>query len=122
VTTRFSTPTARVNTVANCEVAVVNSSTVDDQDVALRIVLPPQLEPELDRIQAPSGMEHTWNAAQRQLSFAAIASLQATKRVIVQIPLTVRGQPGIVDVETDVRSRNSTQPAPQRWPLEITTL
>jgi hypothetical protein len=122
VTTIFNPQTARVNTVVNCEVAVVNSSMVEDQDVALRLVLPPQLVPDMDRIQPPDNVQRTWDAARGQLSFSPVATLQATKRVIFQIPLTVQGQPGIVNVEADVRSRNSTLPSPRRTQLEITTL
>jgi hypothetical protein len=108
-------------------VTVVNSSQFDDEQVELRIVLPPQLTPDLTAtggLTIPPGVQAAMNDRSlndRQLSFSPLATLRRGERQTYQIPMTVAGPAGIVDVTADVRSRNyAGGVAQQPVQLEIT--
>jgi hypothetical protein len=113
---------ARVGARTTCEVTVVNSAQVNDENVELRIVLPPQLTPDLSAaggLSVPPGVRATFTG--QQLSFTPLAQLRPGERQTYRIPMNVGGPAGVVDVTADVRSRNYAGGAAQRpVQLEIT--
>jgi uncharacterized repeat protein (TIGR01451 family) len=115
---------ARVGSRTTCEVTVVNSSQVDDEQVELRIVLPPQLTPDLSPaggLALPPGVRATLN--DRQLSLSPLMTLRSRERQTYRIPMTVSGPAGVVEVSADVRSNNfAGGSAQQPAQLEITNL
>lgn len=122
VRTTFFQSTARIGSRAICEVTVTNSSGQVDQNMELRLVLPPQLIPDMTPgvIVAPPNVQASLNG--QQLSFTAVAALRPTEPVVYRILMNVNGPAAIVNVRTDVRSQNMPQGAPQSTPLEISNV
>jgi uncharacterized repeat protein (TIGR01451 family) len=120
--TTFYQQPARIGSRAVCEVTVRNNSTTVDQNMELRLVLPPQLVPDMTpgAIVAPPNVSASYSAP--QLSFTAVRALRPLERVIFTIPMTVNGPAAIVDIRTDVRSLNLPQGNPRTTPLEISNL
>jgi hypothetical protein len=115
---RFLPAQGRVGTRTTCEIAIVNSSTRPDENVELRLGLPPQLTPNLTETHAPINVRPS--VAGAQLLFTPVAALPPGERVIYTIPMAVSGPAGFAPITADVRSRNVTgSEAQQQMSLEI---
>jgi uncharacterized repeat protein (TIGR01451 family) len=115
----FAQPQALVNSRTSFRVTLVNSSQpqVADENVVLQLVIPPQLVADVAFIATPTNIQVT--QVGDQLRFTPLAVLRPGERVIYEIPLTVKGPPGFVDVITGVTSRNMPQGGSRNHGLEI---
>ncbi|HYO25606.1 MAG TPA: hypothetical protein VEQ85_11745 [Lacipirellulaceae bacterium] len=113
----FSQRQPRIGSRATCQVAVVNSSGVDDQNVQLRIVIPPQLAVDVAATQSSANVQPT--LVGDQLTFGPVAQLPPGARVLYTIEFNVVGPSEMAEIVADVRSRNVTQSSPTRTPIEI---
>ncbi len=105
----FFSDSARVGSNVTCSVTIVNTSTTADERVLLRLVLPPQLRPDMGvgAIQAPTNVQATLSAAGDQLTFSEIPSLPPGGRALYTIPMAVAGPATIANLSADVRSTNA---------------
>jgi uncharacterized repeat protein (TIGR01451 family) len=115
----FAQPQALVNSRTSFRVTLVNSSQpqVADENVVLQLVIPPQLIADVAFIATPANIQVT--QVGDQLRFTPLGVLRATERVIFEVPMTVKGPPGFVDVITSVTSRNMPQGGSRNHGLEI---
>jgi uncharacterized repeat protein (TIGR01451 family) len=115
----FAQPQALINSRTSFRVTLVNSSQPQaaDENVVLQLVIPPQLVADVAFIATPTNIQVT--QVGDQLRFTPLAVLRPGERVIYEIPLTVKGPPGFVDVITSVTSRNMPQGGSRNHGLEI---
>jgi uncharacterized repeat protein (TIGR01451 family) len=111
---------ARVGSRTTCEIALVNTTAVDDADVQLVVAIPPQLRPDVASIRTSANVGVTPSG--NQLRFDPVRTVRPNERIIFQIPLTVDGPAGIVEISSEVRSRNDGGGAPRRSALEVSNL
>lgn len=97
-------PTARVGTRATCQVTVANKTTVNDENVAVRVTFPPQLTPDVQRLITPPGVQGTLQG--NQLTFTPIATLRPGEPVSYTIPMNVNAS-GIVEIVAGALSKNA---------------
>jgi uncharacterized repeat protein (TIGR01451 family) len=97
-------PTARVGARATCQVTVANKTTVNDENVAVRVTFPPQLTPDVQRLITPPGVQAALQG--NQLTFTPIATLRPGEPVSYTIPMNVNAS-GIVEIVAGALSKNA---------------
>ncbi len=100
---RLFNQTAIVGARATCQVTIENRAAVDDENVEVRVVFPPELTPDVAAIQAPPNIRAALQG--NKLTFTPIAVLRPSEPLTFTIPMNVTAA-GIVDIVAGVVSRN----------------
>jgi uncharacterized repeat protein (TIGR01451 family) len=107
VQTMFFNRPARAGARATCQITVANLSDTPDEQVALRVVFPPELTPDAQAVQPPPNVQP--ELVGNELRFTPIAMLRKGEKAAYLIPMNAT-QPGVVEVVAQAVSANAPLP------------
>jgi hypothetical protein len=107
VQTMFFNRPARAGARATCQITVANLSETPDEQVALRVVFPPELKPDAQAVQPPPNVQP--ELVGNELRFTPIAMLRKGEKAAYLIPMNAT-QPGVVEVVAQAVSANAPLP------------
>lgn len=94
----------RAGTKATYLIVVRNATAVVDEQVALSVLFPPELAPDVSAVQADVRVQLVGN----ELRFEPVATLRADEKLSFTIP-AYANQPGVVQIVANLASRNMPQ-------------
>jgi hypothetical protein len=109
----FANP-ARAGTRVTYQIVVKNRAAVPDEQVALSIVFPPELTPDVTAVQANVQVRAVGN----ELHFEPVATLRPGEQLPFTIPVTVN-RAGQVRIDARLVSRNVPQGIQKTETVEI---
>ena len=101
------TPTLRTGTRVNCEVLVRNTTAAAQTNMAIRVVFPPQIVPDMNTLSGPQGT--TPRLTSGGVEFTAVPSIAAGEMLRYIIPVNANGGG---NVTIGVQAVSSAAPAP----------
>jgi uncharacterized repeat protein (TIGR01451 family) len=109
-------PSIQAGARTTCEVTVSNLAPVADGNVALKIVFPAGVTPDVTAIQGPPGVSPQLRG--NELTFTPLATLGPKEQVLYRIPINTTA-PGAAEIVAGVYSRNAPTVTSNTGKLEI---
>ncbi|MGI9427579.1 MAG: hypothetical protein ACR2NM_02895 [Bythopirellula sp.] len=106
----------RAGTRLTFRLAIRNAATTADQQVRLRVLFPPELEPDVAAIRNDANIQAQFNNG--ELLFEPISEMRANERLEFVIPCNVNQQ-GVRNVTAELISRNLPQGVQQTKEIQI---